>query len=76
MKKKEKTKSNTKIKILNDKFMKELESLENIINYVNDKEFKIFKTISETNINVVSDQHSSKQDNSLLKIVIKKIQMI
>jgi len=63
--KKEKTKSNTKIKILNDKFMKELESLENIINYVNDKEFKIFKTISETNMNVVSDQHSSKQDNHI-----------
>tara|TARA_E500000178_G_scaffold352092_1_gene414719 strand:+ start:3503 stop:4003 length:501 start_codon:yes stop_codon:yes gene_type:complete len=49
--KKEKTKSNTKIKILNDKFMKELESLENIVSYVNDKEFKIFKTISETNMN-------------------------
>lgn len=62
--KKEKTKSNNKIKILNDKFMKELESLENIVSYVNDKEFKIFKTISDTNMNGITEQYSTKQNIS------------
>lgn len=47
--KKNKTKSTNKIKILNDNFTKELESLENIVKYVNDTDFKILKNISETN---------------------------
>ena len=46
--KKNKTKSNTKIKILNDSFMKELESIDNIVKYVNDSDFKILKNISDT----------------------------
>tara|TARA_B100001093_G_C26010982_1_gene669710 strand:+ start:51 stop:518 length:468 start_codon:yes stop_codon:yes gene_type:complete len=46
--KKNKTKSNTKIKILNDSFMKELESIDNIVKYVNDSDFKVLKNISDT----------------------------
>lgn len=63
--KKNRTKSNNKIKILNDNFNKELESLENIVKYVKDNDFKILKNISETNI--------LDTENELMEIHIKPI---
>ena len=61
--KKNRTKSNNKIKILNDNFNKELESLENIVKYVNDNDFKILKNISETK--------KLDSENELMNIRIK-----
>ena len=55
-----KRKSNNKIKILNDNFMKELESIENIVKYVNDNEFKVLKDLSDTKENCESKKEINK----------------
>ena len=79
-----KNKSTTKIKILNDQFMKELESIEGIIEYVNNSDFKILKDLSESKIDDTKQNQRNSSDNINLdknnnkkleenKNVIKKI---
>jgi hypothetical protein len=56
-------KSTSKIKILNDNFLNELESIENIVKYVNDQDFKILKEISESNDNKTKKNTNTSDDN-------------
>lgn len=61
---KSKKKKTSKIKILNDEFLKELESLESMITVVNNNDFKLLKNISESNI--CSDSKNENTNSDIL----------
>jgi hypothetical protein len=64
--KKNKTKTNTKIKILNDNFMKELHSIESMVNSVNTNNLKALKTISDSPLK--DDLKTDKSNKTFIEI--------
>jgi len=68
MKKKNKTKTNTKIKILNDNFMKELQSIETMVNSVNTHNLKALKTVSDSPLKDEVIKKPNKTDNTFIEI--------
>ena len=64
--KKNKTKTNTKIKILNDNFMKELHSIETMVNSVNTNNLKALKTISDSPLK--DDLKTDKSNKTFIEI--------
>ena len=66
--KKNKTKTNTKIKILNDNFMKELQSIETMVNSVNTHNLKALKTVSDSPLKDEVIKKPNKTDNTFIEI--------